>query len=153
MVKAGTVGNVRVIDYVETPYRPIKIDETLKKSLVSGVDIVTTCVLPLSPSEFLLHKRFVNLLKVLSSQYEHVVVDCAPILASTDANIMGQLVGATLMALKAGAHPMREIELSVKRLKQANVNLRGLLLNDVNVSSRRYGAGKYSYMYSYKKCD
>jgi len=29
--------------------------------------------------------------------------------------------------------------------------LRGLLFNDVNVQSQRYGAGKYSYQYSYEK--
>jgi tyrosine-protein kinase Etk/Wzc len=46
---------------------------------------------------------------------------------------------------------MREIEHAVKRLQQARVNLRGLLFNDVNVQSRRYGAGKYSYQYTYKK--
>ena len=45
---------------------------------------------------------------------------------------------------------MREIEQAVKRLKQAGVNVRGLLFNDVNVQSQRYGAGKYSYQYSYK---
>ena len=37
-----------------------------------------------------------------------------------------------------------------ERLEQAGVNLRGLLINDVNVQSQRYGAGKYSYQYSYK---
>ena len=36
-------------------------------------------------------------------------------------------------------------------LKQAEVNLRGLLFNDVNVQSQRYGAGKYSYQYTYTK--
>ena len=69
----------------------------------------------------------------------------------TDATIIGQMAGGTLMVLKAGEHPMREIEQAVKRLKQANVNVRGLLFNDVNVQSQRYGAGKYSYQYSYKK--
>jgi tyrosine-protein kinase Etk/Wzc len=53
--------------------------------------------------------------------------------------------------IKAGAHPLREIEQSVKRLKQAGVNLRGLLFNDVKVLSRRYGYGKYVYQYAYKK--
>ena len=54
------------------------------------------------------------------------------------------------MVLKAGEHPMREIELAVKRLKQADVNLRGILFNDIDVQSQRYGAGKYSYQYTYK---
>ena len=40
---------------------------------------------------------------------------------------------------------------AVKRLQQANVNLRGILFNDIYVQSQRYGAGKYSYQYTYKK--
>ena len=56
------------------------------------------------------------------------------------------------MVLKAGEHPMREVELAVKRLQQANVNLRGILFNDVPVQSRGYGVGKYYYyQYSYKR--
>ena len=55
------------------------------------------------------------------------------------------------MVLKAGKHPMREIEQAVKRLRQADVNLRGILFNDISVASRRYGAGKYSYQYAYKE--
>ena len=43
---------------------------------------------------------------------------------------------------------MREIEQAVKRLQQGGVNLRGLLFNDVNMRSPRYGAGKYSYEYA-----
>ncbi len=39
------------------------------------------------------------------------------------------------MVLKAGEHPMREIEQAVKRLQQADVNLRGILFNDVKASS------------------
>ena len=54
------------------------------------------------------------------------------------------------MVIKAGAHSMREIEQAVKRLQQGGVNLRGLLFNDVNMQSPRYGAGKYSYEYAYK---
>jgi tyrosine-protein kinase Etk/Wzc len=72
--------------------------------------------------------------------------------AGTFAGIVGQLADVSLMELKAGVHPMREIEASVKRLRQVNVNLRGLLFNDVNAASRRYGAGNCSYQYKYYVC-
>ncbi len=64
---------------------------------------------------------------------------------------IGQMAGGTLLVLKAGEHPMREIELSVKRLQQAEVNLRGVLFNDIRSQSRSYGAGRYNYQYSYDK--
>jgi tyrosine-protein kinase Etk/Wzc len=98
----------------------------------------------------LLHKRFTNCLSVLTPRFDHIIIDSPPILAVTDATIIGQMAGGVLMVLKAGEHPMREIEQAVRQLRQAGVNVRGLLFNDVDVRSQRYGAGKYSYQYSYK---
>ena len=128
----------------------IPIGEVLHQTTVPNLTLIPTGTLPPNPSELLLHKRFMNCLSVLTPRYDHIIIDSPPILAVTDATIIGQVVGGTLMVLKAGQHPMREIEQAVKRLKHSGVNLRGLLFNDVNVQSQRYGAGKYSYQYSYK---
>jgi tyrosine-protein kinase Etk/Wzc len=129
----------------------ISIGQALHQTPIRGLTLIPTGVIPPNPAELLLHKRFSNCLSVLTPRYDHIIIDSPPILAVTDATIIGQMVGGTLMVLKAGEHPMREIELAVKRLKQAEVNLRGILFNDVDVQSQRYGAGKYSYQYTYKK--
>jgi tyrosine-protein kinase Etk/Wzc len=129
----------------------IPIGQALRQTPIRGLTLIPTGAIPPNPAELLLHKRFANCLSVLTPRYDHIIIDSPPILAVTDASIIGQMVGGTLMVLKAGAHPMREIELAVKRLKQADVNLRGILFNDINVQSQRYGAGKYSYQYTYKK--
>lgn len=126
-------------------------ETAIQKTLVPNLDIVTTGTLPPNPSELLLHDNFSDFLKHVTDAYDHVIIDSPPILAVTDASIIGQLAGATLMVLKSGVHPMREIEASVKRLQQANVNLRGLLFNDIRLTSKRYGAGRYSYQYAYTK--
>ena len=129
----------------------IPIGKSLHQTTIRGLTFIPTGKLPPNPAELLLHKRFTNFMSVLTPRFDHIIIDSPPILAVTDATIIGQMAGATLMVLKSGAHPMREIELSVKRLQQAGVNLRGLLINDIDVQSQRYGAGKYSYQYSYKK--
>jgi tyrosine-protein kinase Etk/Wzc len=131
----------------------IPIGQALHQTKVPGLTLVPTGVLPPNPAELLLHKRFGNCLKVLMPRYDHIIIDSPPVLAATDATIIGQMVGGALMVLKAGEHPMREIETAAKRLLQANVNLRGLLFNDVDVFSKRYGAAKYSYQYAYGEGD
>jgi tyrosine-protein kinase Etk/Wzc len=127
----------------------IPIGKALHPTTIPGLTFIPTGTLPPNPAELLLHKRFTNCLSVLTPRYDHIIIDSPPILAVTDATIIGQMVGGTLMVLKAGQHPMREIDQAVRRLQQAKVNLRGLLFNDVNVQSQRYGAGKYSYQYTY----
>ena len=129
----------------------IPIGDVLHETSIPGLTLIPTGAIPPNPAELLLHKRFNNCLKVLTPRYDHIIVDSPPILAVTDANIIGQMAGATLLVLKSGEHTMREIEQSVKRLRQAGVNLRGILFNDIQMTSRRYGAGKYNYQYSYKE--
>lgn len=128
----------------------IPIGEALHLTSVPGLTLVPTGTLPPNPTEMLLHQRFSNCLSVLTPRYDHIIIDSPPILAAADASIIGQMAGGTLMVLKAGVHPMREIEQAVKRLDQAKVNLRGILFNDIKSHSRNYGAGKYNYQYSYK---
>ena len=66
----------------------------------------------------------------------------------TDAAILASLAGTTLLVLRAGAHPVREILMSVKRLAQNGVRVRGAVFNDVSGAGARYS--KYSYQYRYE---
>ena len=126
----------------------IEIEQALHQTTVKGLTIMPAGKVPADPSELLQHRRFAECLNELKPGFDHIVIDSPPILAVTDATIIGQLVGATMMVLKSGAHPMREIQLSVKRLHQAGVKLNGLLVNDISIRSKHYGAGQFSYQYS-----
>jgi tyrosine-protein kinase Etk/Wzc len=128
----------------------IAIGKALHQTTIPGLTLIPTGTLPPNPAELLLHQRFANCLSVLTPRFDHIIIDSPPILAVTDASIIGQMVGGTLMVLKSGEHPMREIEHATKRLQQADVNLRGIVFNDVDMKSQRYGAGRYSYQYTYK---
>ncbi len=129
----------------------VPIGKVLYATTIPGLTLIPTGYIPPNPSELLLHKRFNNCLSVLTSRFDHIIIDSPPILAVTDATIIGQLAGACLMVLNASRHPMREIELSAQRLRQADVNLRGVIINDLETQGRQQGAGKYNYQYSYAK--
>jgi tyrosine-protein kinase Etk/Wzc len=132
-----------------------KWDKAIHRIPIANLDFIPTGTIPPNPSELLLHERFGHLLASISKNYDHVIIDSPPILAVTDAAIIGRLASATLMVVKAGQHPMRELEQSVKRLSQAGVNLKGVVFNDLPELSSRYGYGygqnKYVYQYSYNK--
>ena len=99
-----------------------------------------------------MHQRFDDLLKKLSAQFDIVIVDAPPILAVSDAAIIGRNVGATLMVARAGKHPIAELEQAVKRLGQSGVQVKGFVFNDFDVERQRYRYGYkgYVYKYSYK---
>jgi tyrosine-protein kinase Etk/Wzc len=65
-----------------------------------------------------------HLLSELGERFDTVIVDAPPVLAVSDAAIIGRHVGATLMVARSGKHPIRELEQAVKRLNQAGVRSR-----------------------------
>jgi tyrosine-protein kinase Etk/Wzc len=126
-------------------------EEAIRKITPANIDFIPTGTIPPNPSELLLHEHFGELLKEFSNHYDHIIIDSPPILAVTDACIIGRLASVTLMVVKAGEHPMRELEQSVKRLTQSGVSLKGIVFNDLPETSTQYGYGKYVYHYSYQK--
>jgi tyrosine-protein kinase Etk/Wzc len=141
---------------------PLQLEQTIHQIPIENLslDLLTTGKPPPNPSELLLHRNLEDLITKLSSMYDYVLIDSPPILAVTDAAILGRISGTVLMVIKSGEHHLKQIELSIKRLTQAGINPKGMIFNDVLKTSRGYGkygykygykyGGKYAYNYSYK---
>jgi tyrosine-protein kinase Etk/Wzc len=127
--------------------------QAIHETAIEGLFILPTGSLPPNPSELLLNERLASILGEISAEFDHVIIDSPPVLAVTDAAILGRLAGAALLVVKANTHPLREIEQTVKRLRQVDVDLKGVVFNDM-MTSKYYGYGKYyghTYSYSDKR--
>ncbi|WP_243038980.1 polysaccharide biosynthesis tyrosine autokinase [Dyella sedimenti] len=114
---------------------------------VDGLHFIARGKAPPNPSELLMHSNFRDLLGKLSPLYDLVIVDTPPILAVTDAAIIGQHVGTSLLVVRFGLNQVREIALAKHRFEQNGVNLKGAVFNAVE----RRNSGYYSYgYYEYK---
>jgi len=131
----GVAPNLGLSDYVN---KDIEFEAVIQPTLIEGLDIIQAGTLCPNPSELLMHERLASLLRQIENRYELVLIDSPPVLATTDAVILGQLAGATLMVVKSGVHPMRELLETAKRLKQNGVNLRGVIFNDTPLAVRGY---------------
>ncbi|WP_246093734.1 polysaccharide biosynthesis tyrosine autokinase [Zoogloea ramigera] len=130
----------------------VKLEDIVKPTSVPNLWVVTTGQIPPNPSELLMHQRFEQMLELLGKQFDTLIVDAPPILAVSDAAIIGRMAGATLMVARAGRHPIAELEQSVKRLNHSGVQVKGFVFNDLNTDRQRYRYGYkgYVYRYSYK---
>lgn len=128
----------------------IEINQAVAK--LSGGDFyyINRGQVPPNPAELLMHPRFEALLKWASSNYDLVILDTPPILAVTDAAIIGQYVGTTLLVARFEINTAKEVAISVKRFNQSNVHIKGCILNGVmKKASNYYGYGYNHYGYSY----
>ena len=118
-----------------------------------NVDVLTTGNMPPNPSELLMHENFEKYLGEFSKDYDLVLIDTPPLLAVTDAAVIGRLCGTTFVLLRYGVHSMAEIHAVTKRLRQNSIEPRGFVFNALQPRKGygKYGYGKYgNYNYEYK---
>lgn len=128
----------------------VKVDEISKEVPSAGIDFISRGKIPPNPSELLMHRRFSELLDWASNNYDFVIVDTPPILAVTDAAIIGRYVGTSLLVARFESDTVKEVEISIRRFEQVGVEIKGCILNGVVRKARSYygyGYGQYNYSY------
>lgn len=129
----------------------VKIDNSIKNVKDAGFDFIARGQIPPNPAELLMHPRFNELLKWASDNYDLVLVDTPPILAVTDAAVIGRFAGTTLLVARFEQNTAKEMEVSFKRFEQSGVAIKGCILNGViKKASSYYGYGYNNYGYSYE---
>ena len=82
--------------------------------------------------------RFGALINWASEHYDLVIVDTPPILAVTDAAIIGRYVGTTLLVARFEMNTVKEVEVSIRRFEQSGVKVKGCILNSVVKKASSY---------------
>ncbi|MFB2931661.1 polysaccharide biosynthesis tyrosine autokinase [Klebsiella pneumoniae] len=127
------------------------LEATLKKIPEAGFDFISRGVVPPNPTELLMHRRMEEMLKWASQNYDLVILDTPPILAVTDAAIIGHYAGTTLLVARFELNTVKEMDVAFKRFEQSGIVAKGCILNGiVKKASSYYGYGYNHYGYSYK---
>ncbi|MDL4914785.1 MAG: tyrosine-protein kinase Wzc [Enterobacterales bacterium endosymbiont of Blomia tropicalis] len=119
---------------------------------IYGFDFLPRGQVPPNPSELLMHRRMGELLDWASKNYDLVLIDTPPILAVTDASIIGKLAGTSLMVARFETNTTKEVDVSFKRFAQNGIEIKGVILNAVvRKAANAYGYGYDYYDYEYGK--
>ncbi|CAH5214525.1 polysaccharide biosynthesis tyrosine autokinase [Klebsiella pneumoniae] len=126
------------------------VEETIISVPDGQFDYIGRGQVPPNPAELLMHPRFEKLLAWASAKYDLVIIDTPPILAVTDAAIIGRYAGTTLLVARFESNTVKEIEVNITRFEQSGVNVKGCILNGVvKKASSYYGYGYNYYGYNY----
>ncbi len=126
----------------------ITLFDAIQKTQLHNLHVISHGQLPPNPSELLMHENFTRFVREVSSMYDLVIFDTPPILAVTDAALVGSQAGTTLMVTRYGQNRLKEIELAKRRLEQNGVMVKGVIFNAVKRKASTYGEyGYYQYEY------
>ncbi|WP_371028799.1 polysaccharide biosynthesis tyrosine autokinase [Klebsiella pneumoniae] len=84
------------------------VEETIISVPDGQFDYIGRGQVPPNPAELLMHPRFEKLLAWASAKYDLVIIDTPPILAVTDAAIIGRYAGTTLLVARFESNTVKE---------------------------------------------
>jgi succinoglycan biosynthesis transport protein ExoP len=138
--------------------RSLGLDPGLKglTDLVAGTASVNECVtlikdtgllvlpvgkIPPNPLELLMSRRFQDVLKMLSQQFEVIVIDSSPVELVSDALVLAPQVTSIAYVVRAMKTPAPLVRKCIGRLQRAGGNVLGVVLNrlDFKASQRYHG--------------
>lgn len=110
-----------------------------------GLDILVSGPRRPNPSELLASSRFADLLAWAETRYDQVFVDSPPVLAASDAQIVGRLVDGVVLVVHADKNRRRVVERAIDRFVSLGIAVSGVVVNRIRPAS---GSG-YGYEYDY----
>ncbi|MCZ3479707.1 polysaccharide biosynthesis tyrosine autokinase [Klebsiella pneumoniae] len=130
----------------------IELEKVIKQTSIAGLEFISRGMIPPNPAELLMHQRMGEFLNWANEHYDMVILDTPPILAVTDAAVIGNYAGTTLLVARFELNTTKEMTIAFKRFDQSGINVKGCILcGIVKKASSYYGYGYHHYGYSYKE--
>jgi capsular exopolysaccharide synthesis family protein len=126
------------------------VKANLHPSFLENLDVIPSGLRPVNPMELLASDRFADLLAWAEVAYDRIVVDSPPILAVSDAAIVGRLVDGVALVVRPEKNRRRLVVRAIESFPALGVTVLGTVINHVDAEKGQdyYGYG-YGYGYSY----
>lgn len=105
-----------------------QLDEICHKTKIEGLDVIARGEIPSNPSELLMSKKFIEFCNDYKAKYDFIILDAPPIIAVTDASIIGEFAGTTIMVAKQNTTHLKEIDTATKKLNLDDVGIKVMCL-------------------------
>lgn len=126
-------------------------DKIIKPTVKENLSLITAGMFTPNPAELVGSNKMIQHIEWFKQHYDTVFFDTPPIVAVTDATLLGTKLDGILIVVKSH-HTDRDVVFrAVSILKNVGVRVLGAVLNDINLSHRYSSYGYYKYYYHYYK--
>lgn len=118
----------------------------IKKTSIDNIDYIPKGKQTANFTSLLASDRFSNLMAELNNNYDYIIIDSAPILATSDTMVLTPYATNVLMVTKYNSSLEKQLVDAVKQMNRANLQVDGIIINDVHESFM----SRYDYKDIYK---
>ncbi len=123
------------------------IENVVRPTTIENLFVASAGPNPPNPSELLSSARMRHFLAEARDAFDFVVLDTPPVLAVTDATILGSMSDGTVITVRAGRTSRDDVRACKMRLAFGGVKILGTVLNAYRPSMNRYERGYNAYHY------
>ncbi|HTP07723.1 MAG TPA: CpsD/CapB family tyrosine-protein kinase [Anaerolineae bacterium] len=116
------------------------IEPTLQDVSVPNLKVLTSGPLPPNPAELLGSQRMLAVIEALKAQADIVLFDAPPVIAVTDASVLGTRVDGVLLVVQAGQTRREQAKRAKQQLEKLHIRVVGAVLSGASLDS---GMGGY----------
>ncbi len=127
--------------------------ERIQETDVPGLHILPCGPRPQNPSELLSGSRMADLVAWAENAYDQVLIDCPPVLAASDAALVGRIVDGVLFVVQPQRNHRRVVIRASETLRSLKINVMGIVANLMgdHEESGYYGYDEdFGYAYRYE---
>jgi len=131
-------------------------ESVIQFNSMAGLGLITSGPLPPNPAELLTSQKMMQILDQLIQRYDLVLIDTPPLLSVTDAAALAPATDGVILVVKPGVTKLSALQQALEQLRAVGARVLGVVLNEVNPGSRKYGYyynryySKYSHYYEEK---
>ncbi len=111
------------------------IEPALKDVNVPNLQVLTSGPLPPNPAEVLGSQRMLEIIEALKQRADIVLFDAPPVIAVTDAAVLGRRVDGMVLVVNAGQTRREHAKRAKEQLEKLNIRIVGAVLNGASVDN------------------
>jgi capsular exopolysaccharide synthesis family protein len=120
-----------------------KASAAVRKTIVSGLWVLTAGRIPPNPAELLGSARFKEFITSLKAHFDWIIIDTPPVMAVTDAALVAHHATGVVFVVGAEMTSRHAAKQALDQLERANARFVGGVLNKVNLEGHAYYYSQY----------
>jgi len=117
--------------------------KTLRHTELRNLDFIPTGDPRNIPIEILGTLELRQLLSALENHYDRVILDSPAVLGMADCRMLGRMVDAALLVVRAGAHQLVTLQRAKAMLEQSHVTIAGVVVNSLSEDVENWSSYGY----------
>jgi polysaccharide biosynthesis transport protein len=123
----------------------------IRPSGKENLDVITAGMFTPNPAELIGSHKMIQHIEYFKKHYDMVFFDTPPIVAVTDATLLGKKIDGILLVIKSHHADREFVSRALTTLTNVGVKVWGAILNDIDLTHRYSSYGYYKYYYHYYK--